>query len=58
MARETKEPFKPSEEHPTLAHYVWYEKWKFCGCGNPEAVLGHVKAAMRALKTSKKPSQT
>ena len=42
--------FVPSDECPTLASYYWLETFKFCACGNPEIVLGHLRDAMRALK--------
>lgn len=44
------EPFKPSDDHPNLLYYVWFEKLKFCGCGSPETVLRHLRGAMRALQ--------
>lgn len=34
----------------TFADHVWYERFKFCGCGNPEDILGRVRDALRATQ--------
>lgn len=39
------------ELKPTnIAEQIWYEDWKFCGCGCPEHVLQHIRTALTAMK--------
>lgn len=49
--------FQTSEEHPTIASYVWYGLLDFCGCGMPEEVLGKMRDVLRTQSAIAKAHQ-